>query len=75
LSFSLNVDHDFCGAELVSFIALDKVVSIVSKDYDDGNQFKVFEVVKLFFVIASMIRMDVQTSKPLLQFMFIRFYY
>jgi hypothetical protein len=66
--------HDFCGAELVSFIALDKVVLIVSKDHDDGTQFKVFEAVNLFFVIASMIRMGVRTLKSLLQFMFIRFY-
>ncbi len=51
--------HDFCGAELISFIALNKVVSIVSKDRDDGNEFKVFETFELFFVIASMIRMGV----------------
>jgi hypothetical protein len=49
--------HDFCGAELVSFIALNKVVSIVSKDRDDGNEFN--KTFKLFFVIASMIRMGV----------------
>jgi hypothetical protein len=67
--------HDFCRAELVSFIALDKVVSIVSKDHDDRNQFKVCETVELFFVIASMIRMGVRTLKSLLQFMFIGFYY
>ncbi len=62
---SLHVDpRYFCKAKNFNLVAPNQVMLGVSKGHDNGNQFKVSKIIKMFFTTTLMGRINVQALEP-----------
>lgn len=62
---SLHVDpRYFCKANFFNLMALNEVMLGILKGHDNGNQFKVSKIIKMFFKTTLMGRVNVQVLEP-----------
>jgi hypothetical protein len=62
---SLHVDpRYFCKAKILYLVAPNKVMLGVLGGHDNGNQFKVSKIIKMFFTTTLMGRVNVQALEP-----------
>jgi hypothetical protein len=62
---SLHVDpRYFFKAKIFNLVAPNQVMLGVLEGHDNGNQFKVSKIIKMFFTTTLMGRMNVQALEP-----------